>query len=115
MGMKKLFILQFSACLVGLSLVFAWAAEKKLGSISGQVVLVKTTSGQVLVAHKKPAALIETISTFKVDGKTQLKNVNNIASLKINDTVSVTYVESETGDLLAQAVERQQPTPASGT
>ncbi len=95
-------------CLMNLVSQVALAVESQPLSISGRVVLVKLTTNQVLVAHKKPGALIETISVFNVDNKTQFKNINGTASLKINDPISVAYTESEAGNLAARVLEKRE-------
>ncbi len=82
------------------------AAEAPPAVITGKVVLIKTGTNQVLVAFKRPGAFVETISTFKIDEKTQLKNFGALPELKLNDTVTVNYLESETGNFMAQQIEK---------
>ena len=99
--------------LIGVFLVvsaanLSFGAESQPMNVSGKVVLVKLASSQVLVAYKKSDALVETISTFKIDDKTQLKNIGNLVELKINDPISIDYVESEPGNLIAKSLEKQQ-------
>lgn len=61
---------------------------------------------QILVAYKKPGSVADTISTFQVDDKTQLADIADLAQLRINDTVTVTYVEEGPGVFKALAVEK---------
>lgn len=86
-----------------------FAADVQPAVISGKVVLIKTGTNQVLVAYKRPAAFVETISTFKLDEKTQLKNFGTLSELKLNDSVNVSYLESETGNFMAQQIEKVKP------
>lgn len=110
--MKMLSVLLLPVFLAAVGAAPVFAAEGQPVTVSGKVVLVKAASSQVLLAYKKPGAFIETISTFKVDEKTQFKNLGNIAELKINDTVTVNYKASEPGNLIAQSVEKQEELPA---
>lgn len=85
---------------------FSYAKEGAVSSVSGKVVLVKVMTNQVLLAYRRPGDFVETISTFKIDEKTQFKNVGGLAALKINDPVTVLYAEPEAGVLQAQVVEK---------
>jgi|SRR3989338_2927711 len=85
-----------------------FAAEQQPAVIAGNVILIKTGTKQILVAHKRPGAFVDTISAFKVDEKTQLANFDVITELKLNDPVTVSYVETDAGNFTALQIERNQ-------
>lgn len=89
------------------------AQDKPASVVSGTVVLIKVATNQILVAYKRPGDFVETISTVKVDEKTQFKNVEGLAALKINDPITVSFQELEPGTLLAQAVVKEAAEKAS--
>jgi len=114
--MKRFLGFLFIVSLVAFAAGSVLALENQPVSVSGKVVLVKPASSQLLVAYRKEGALVESISTFNVDEKTQLKNLANIAELKINDSITISYVESGPGSLIAQSIEKQQavlPAPSA--
>lgn len=84
------------------------AAEQSPAVIAGNVILIKTGTSQILVAYKRPGAFVDTISAFKVDEKTRLENFNVITELKLNDPVTVSYVETDAGNFTALQIERNQ-------
>ena len=104
--MKKISKIIMAVIVAGLVPGMLFAAELLPAAVSGKVVLIKTGTNQVLVAYKRQGAFLETISTFKIDEKTELKNFGALSELKLNDTVSVIYLESETGNLMAQKIEK---------
>ena len=111
--MRKGFILLGTAVLF-LRALSAWSVEggNSPQTLSGNVVLVKMVARQILVAYKKQGSVAETISTFQVDDKTELSHVADIAELRINDPITVKYVEESPGVFKALAVEKQAPAKA---
>ncbi len=85
-----------------------FAAEQQPAIIAGNVILIKTGTNQILVAYKRPGAFVDTISTFKVDEETKLANFDAITELKLNDPVTVSYIETDAGNFTARQIERNK-------
>lgn len=87
----------------------------KTGSVSGEVVLVKMVSKQIVVASQTQKDLPKVLSTFQVSEKTKLEAISGLAELKLGDWVTLDYFDSGEGLPVAERLAKSsRPSENSG-
>lgn len=85
-------------CLATAGMCGLLAAEvENIRTVSGNVVLVKSISKQVVVASGSEETVSKNVATFQADDKTKFENLENLSGLKVNDPVLVTYADNGKG------------------